>query len=86
MPAKSVASAIYPPKASISLAKCVFPIPPMAGLQDILPDLSLSKVIKATSKPKRFPTKVASTPACPPPITIKSNIYVIFFLLFLLSV
>ena len=63
MPARSVASAIYPPKASISLARCVFPIPPIAGLQDILPDLFLSKVIKATFKPKRFPTKVASTPA-----------------------
>ena len=32
-------------------------------MQDILPDLFLSKVIKATFKPKRFPTKVASTPA-----------------------
>ena len=84
IPERSVASAIYPPRASISLVRCDFPMPPIAGLHDILPVLVLSRVTKATSSPDLFATSAASTPACPPPITIKSNIYFIFLLLLLL--
>jgi tRNA uridine 5-carboxymethylaminomethyl modification enzyme len=39
-PAASMAFAIMPSKASISLTKCPFPKPPIAGLQDISPIVS----------------------------------------------
>ncbi len=41
IPALSVAFAMAPPKASISFTKWLLPIPPIAGLQDICPKVSM---------------------------------------------
>src|SRR6266705_1888617 len=40
IPASSVAIAMAPPKASTSLTRCPFPMPPMDGLQDICPSVA----------------------------------------------
>ena len=61
-----------PPIASISLTMWPFPIPPIAGLHDISPILFLSIVINSTWAPVLAAALAASTPACPPPITIIS--------------
>ena len=67
-----------PPIASISLTIWPFPIPPIAGLHDIAPILFLSIVINSTWAPALAAAHAASTPACPPPITIISVSFVIF--------
>ena len=41
IPAKSAAMPIAPPKASISFTKCPLPTPPIEGLQDIWPKVSI---------------------------------------------
>ena len=58
-----------PPIASISLIRCPFPNPPIAGLQDITPISSLEKVTIATFMLSLLAITAASTPAWPPPIT-----------------
>ncbi len=47
-------------------------MPPIAGLQDISPKFSGFNVIKRVGTPRRAEAAAASTPACPPPITITS--------------
>ena len=73
MPARSVASAMAPPSASISLTMCPLPIPPMAGLHDICPSDSTLWVTNNVLQPWRAEANAASVPACPPPITITSK-------------
>ena len=72
IPDMSVATAMMPPKASISLTICDLPRPPIAGLQDICPILLFSKVTRAHLSPNLNTAWAASTPACPPPTTITS--------------
>ena len=65
--------AISPPRASISLTIFPFAIPPIEGLQDILPMASIDCVIRSVFKPILAQAKQASIPACPPPTTATSN-------------
>ena len=58
-----MACAIVPPKASISLTKCPFPIPPIAGLQDICPNVSMLCVNNSVLTPIRAAANAASVPA-----------------------
>ena len=51
MPASSVAIAIAPPSASISLTRCPLPIPPIDGLQDICPSVSMLCVSSSVARP-----------------------------------
>ena len=62
-PETSVVFAIKPPKTSISLTICPLATPPIAGLQDILPTLFLSIVIKDILQPVFEAILAASTPA-----------------------
>ena len=78
MPALSALFAIRPPRASTSFARWLLPIPPIAGLQDISPIFATSCVMRATLNPMREETSAASTPACPPPITITSKLSTMF--------
>nr|CAI5834484.1 unnamed protein product [Callosobruchus analis] len=57
-----------PSRASVSLIKCPFPIPPNEGLQDISPTVSFFSVCA----PIRAAAAQASLPAWPPPTTITS--------------
>ena len=70
-------------------------MPPIAGLHDIFPISLKELVIKQLFLFRRAHAKAASTPACPPPIIIISNlstlllniiklIYILFILLLLL--
>ena len=61
-----------PSRASISLTKCPLPKPPIAGLQDISPIVSIFIVIKRVLAPILDEADAASTPAWPPPTTITS--------------
>ena len=73
MPASSVAIAIAPPKASTSLTRWPLPIPPMEGLHDIWPSVSMLCVSSSVRRPIRADASAASVPAWPPPTTITSN-------------
>src|SRR5690606_8601991 len=73
MPPLSVAVAMAPPRASISLTRWLLPIPPMAGLQDICPSVSTLWVSNRVLQPIRADASAASVPAWPPPITITSK-------------
>ena len=73
-----MALAIMPSSASISLTKWPFPKPPMAGLHDISPTVSIFIVIKTVLAPILEEADAASTPACPPPITMTSKFFVLF--------
>src|SRR5205085_12496188 len=73
MPARSVASPMSPPRASISLTRLPLARPPIAGLHDILPIASRCIVTSATEAPPLAQTRAASAPAWPPPITITSK-------------
>src|SRR6266849_2940382 len=73
IPASSVAIAMTPPKASTSLTRCPFPIPPTDGLQDICPSVSMLWVSKRVRQPARAAASAASVPAWPPPTTTTSN-------------
>src|SRR6266849_4376027 len=73
MPARSVASPINPPRASISLTRLPFARPPIAGLHDMRPIASRCIVIIATRAPPLAHTRAASAPAWPPPMTITSK-------------
>ena len=81
IPDASVASAIIPPAASISLTRCVFPKPPIAGLQDIWPMELFDMLIRQVLSFFLCAAWAASHPACPPPITITSYLSIIYFLL-----
>ena len=69
---------IKPSKASTSLAKCDFPIPPTAGLQLSCPMLDFDSVTSSVFAPKRADACAASQPACPPPITTTSKFFIYF--------
>src|SRR6266853_602484 len=73
IPASSVAIAMAPPKASTSLTRCPFPMPPTDGLQDICPSVSMLWVSKRVRQPARAAASAASVPAWPPPTTTTSN-------------
>src|SRR5690606_12835691 len=73
MPLLSVAVAMTPPSASISLTRWLLPMPPMAGLQLIWPRVSTLWVSSRVFTPMRAAAKAASVPAWPPPITITSK-------------
>src|ERR1051325_7699186 len=71
-----VASALFPispPRASISLTRCPFAVPQIAGLQDILPIDFLSIVKRAVLHPILAAASDASIPAWPPPTTATSR-------------
>ena len=57
---------MMPSSASISLTRCPFPSPPMAGLHDIAPIPPSRWVSRAVSAPIRAQAAAASMPACPP--------------------
>ena len=63
MPASSVAAAIAPPSASISLTRWPLPIPPIDGLQDICPRVSMLWVSSSVRAPIRAAASAASVPA-----------------------
>ena len=63
---------ITPSKASISRTRWPFPSPPIAGLQDISPIVSILCVKSAVLTPILADAAAASHPACPPPITTTS--------------
>ncbi len=72
----AVASAkmpICPPSASISRTRLPLERPPMAGLQDILAIVSGFCVMSTVLVPSLARARAASTPACPPPMTIASK-------------
>ena len=46
----------------------------MAGLQDISPKVAKRRVTNAVEAPQRAAAVAASHPACPPPITMTSNL------------
>src|SRR6266852_8452063 len=73
IPASSAAIAMAPPKASTSLTRCPFPIPPIDGLQDICPSVSMLWVSRRVRQPARAAARAASVPAWPPPTTMTSN-------------
>src|SRR5512135_1224485 len=75
IPPSSVAAAIAPPKASTSLTKWPLPMPPIEGLQDITPSVSMLCVSSNVAQPARALASAASVPACPPPITMTSNCF-----------
>src|ERR1051325_9524276 len=77
MPARSVASPIRPPSASISLTRLPLARPPMAGLHDMRPMASRSIVTMATRAPPRAQTRAASAPAWPPPMTMMSKFMIV---------
>jgi hypothetical protein len=79
--ASSAISPIKPPKASISRTKIPFPYfkkqvptPPMDGLQDISPIVENFCVISKVFEFILAEAAAASHPACPPPMTITSNV------------
>src|SRR5512140_3146210 len=75
MPPSFVAAAIAPPSASTSLTKCPLPMPPIEGLQDITPSVSMLWVSSNVAQPARALANAASVPAWPPPITMTSNCF-----------
>jgi hypothetical protein len=70
MPASSVAIAIAPPSASTSRTRWPLPIPPIDGLHDIWPSVSMLCVNRSVDVPARAAARAASVPAWPPPTTI----------------
>jgi hypothetical protein len=72
MRARSVAIPITPPSASTSRTTVPLATPPMAGLQLIWPIPSRFGVTSSVRAPMRADAAAASTPACPPPITMTS--------------
>ena len=63
---------IIPSKASISLTRWPFPMPPMDGLQLSSPIVSKRCVTSTVFAPVRAAAVAASQPACPPPTTTTS--------------
>src|SRR6185295_10752335 len=75
MPVASIARPIKPPRASISRTRCPLAVPPTAGLHGMWATVSRVRVQIATLHPRRAAAYAASTPACPAPITITSNLF-----------
>ena len=72
IPDLSVANAIAPPNASSSRTRWPLPIPPMEGLHDIWPRVSMLCESSRVCAPMRAAASAASVPAWPPPTTITS--------------
>ena len=70
MQAWSAALAISPPRASSSRTRWPLPVPPMAGLQGMLPTASRLMVKHRVASPSRAQARAASIPAWPAPTTI----------------
>ena len=70
IPLRSAAAAMTPPRASISFTRWPLPIPPMAGLHDICPRVSILWVNNRVLMPMRAAARAASVPAWPPPTII----------------
>ena len=60
---------ISPPRASTSLTRCPFELPPIFGLQGIMAILSTLTVNTTVLNPILAAARAASQPACPAPIT-----------------
>ena len=73
MQALSAARPISPPSASISRTRCPLPVPPMAGLQGMLPTASRLMVKRMVCSPSRAAASAASMPAWPAPMTAISH-------------
>ena len=74
MHARSAAFAISPPRASSSRTRWPFPVPPMAGLQGMLPTASRFTVKHRVFSPSRAAASAASMPAWPAPMTAISYV------------
>src|SRR3990167_4890285 len=72
MPPRSAARPMIPSSASISRTRWPLPNPPIAGLQDISPIVSIRWVRSRVRAPRRADAAAASQPAWPPPTTITS--------------
>ena len=87
MQARSAAFAISPPRASSSRTRWPLPVPPMAGLQGMLPTASRLMVKQMVRIPRRAAARAASMPAWPAPMTAISYVpagnSLIAYLLFL---
>ena len=68
----SAARPISPPRASSSRTRWPLPVPPMAGLQGMLPTESKLMVKTAVSQPSLAAARAASMPAWPAPMTATS--------------
>src|SRR5260221_5660425 len=64
---------------------CPLPTPPMAGLHGIRPILLGSRVMRRVFDPSFAAACAASMPAWPPPTTITSKSYGLWFILILVS-
>src|SRR5262245_38376372 len=62
-----------PPRASTSFTRCPLPMPPIEGLQDIWPSVSMLCVRSSVFAPERAAASADSVPAWPPPTTITSK-------------
>ena len=71
---ESIRRPISPPKASISRTIFPFATPPIEGLQLILAMESTDCVIRTVFSPILAQARLASVPACPPPITATSKL------------
>ena len=74
MQQRSAALAISPPNASSSRTSWPLPVPPMAGLQGMLPTASRLMVKTTVRHPSRAAAKPASIPAWPAPMTATSYV------------
>ena len=74
MQARSAAFAISPPRASSSRTRWPLPVPPMAGLQGMLPTASRLMVKQMVRIPRRAVARAASMPAWPAPMTAMSYV------------
>ena len=70
----SAATPISPPRASNSRTRWPLPVPPMAGLQGILPTASRLMVKRMVCSPSRAAARAASMPAWPAPTTATSQL------------
>ena len=73
IPAASVTTPIAPPIASTSLTRWPLPMPPIDGLHDNCPIVSILCVIRSVFAPILAEAKAASAPAWPQPTTTTSN-------------
>src|SRR6266851_516085 len=72
MPARSIARPMTPSSASISRTRWPLARPPIAGLHDISPIVSIRWVKSSARAPRRAEAAAASQPAWPPPMTMTS--------------
>ena len=73
----SAARPISPPSASMSLTIWPFAGPPIDGLHGISPTVLVFSVHSRVWQPRRAVARAASMPACPPPMTMISALFVL---------